>query len=53
MELASGSSSFALSSELLLGEGLSKSSQESTLQPSEDSSPLSSMLCFVLLPVKL
>ena len=51
IELASRSSSFALSSELLLGEGLSKSSQESTLEGlklSEDSSPLSAILIFFL-----
>ena len=47
----SGSTSFALSPELLLGEGLPKSSQESTLEelkPSEDSSPLSTILGFFL-----
>ena len=46
IELVSGSTSFALSPELLLGEGLPKSSQESTLEelePSEDSSPLSAI----------
>ena len=40
-----------VSPELLLGEGLPKSSQESTLEelkPSEDSSPLSAILGFSL-----
>lgn len=49
IELLSGSPSFELSSELLLREERSKTPQESTLDElelSEDSSPLSAILCF-------